>query len=107
MRSKFVFTLENDDKKGEYGEGYTFGEIALMKRTKRTANIKSVDNVTCLSITKNEYNEAMKEIESKKLVKEIDLFKANYQFFNCVSNEKMAKLFNCFRNYFTKSKYTL
>ena len=96
MRSKFVFTLENDDKKGEYGEGYTFGEIALMKRTKRTANIKSVDNVTCLSITKNEYNEAMKEIESKKLVKEIDLFKANYQFFNCVSNEKMAKLFNCF-----------
>ena len=66
MRSKFVFTLENDDKKGEYGEGYTFGEIALMKRTKRTANIKSVDNVTCLSITKNEYNEAMKEIESKK-----------------------------------------
>ena len=94
MRSKFNFIIENDDKKGEYGEGFSFGEIALIKKTRRNATIKSADNTICLSISKNEYNEAMNEIESKKLVKEIESFKKTFQFFNCINNEKMITLFN-------------
>ena len=96
MKNKLSFYLEKEEKKGEYGQGFSFGEIALIKKTTRNATIKSVDNVICLSITKNEYNEAMKEIESKKLAKDIDLFKNKYQFFNPFSNEKMLKIFNCF-----------
>ena len=95
MKSKFNFWFENEDKKGEYGEGFSFGEIALIKKTTRNATIKSAENTICLSISKNEYNEAMKEIESKKLAKDIDSFKQKYQFFNCINNEKMIQIFNC------------
>ena len=97
MKNKFNFFLEKDDKKGEYGEGFSFGEIALIKRTTRNATIKSIDNTICLSISKNDYIEAMKEIESKKLVKDIDSFKKKYQFFNCFSSERMIRIFNCFK----------
>ena len=96
MKNKLSFYLEKEDKKGEYGEGFSFGEIALIKKTRRTATIKSIDSVICLSIAKNEYNEAMEEIERKKLEKDIELFKNKYQFFNCFNNGKMLKIFNCF-----------
>ena len=95
MKSKFNFWMENEDKKGEFGEGFSFGEIALIKKTTRNATVKAVENTICLSISKNEYNEAMKEVEIKKLGKDIDLFKQQYQFFDCISNEKMIKIFNC------------
>ena len=96
MKSIFNFYLEKDDKKGDYGEGFSFGEIALIKKTTRNATIRAIDNTICLSISKNEYNEAMKEFESKKLFKEIDSFKQKYQFFNCINNERMIQIFNCF-----------
>ena len=96
MKNKINFILEIDDKKGEYGQGYSFGAIALIKKITRTATIKSSDNTICLSISKTEYNEAMKEIESKKLAKEIDAFKKTYQFFDCINNERMIGIFNSF-----------
>ena len=68
LKHKQIFIIESD-KKGEYGEGFSFGEIALIKKTRRNATIKSADNTICLSISKNEYNEAMNEIESKKCSK--------------------------------------
>ena len=106
MKSKFNFYLENEDKKGEYGEGFSFGEIALIKKTTRNATVRAAENTICLSISKNEYNEAMKEIESKKLVKEIDSFKQQYQFFNCINNERVIKIFNCFsRKVLFKGEY--
>ena len=96
MKSKFIFILENEEKKGQYGEGFSFGEIALIKKTTRNATIKSMENTFCLSISKNDYNEVVREIDTKKLIKEIDAFKQQYQFFNCFNNEKMIKIFNCF-----------
>ena len=96
MKSKFNFCLENEEKKGEYGEGFSFGEIALIKKTTRNATIKAVENTFCLSISKDDYNEVVREIDTNKLLKEIDLFKQQYQFFNCFNNEKMIRIFNCF-----------
>ena len=96
MRNKFKFLFEVEDKKGEYGEGFAFGDIALIKETRRNATIKSVDNTVLLSISKDDYNLAMKEIESKKLSKEIEEFQKNFQFFSHFDIEKMIKLFNCF-----------
>ena len=95
MRNIFNFLIEVEDKKGEYGEGFSFGEIALIKQTTRNATIKSVDHTVLLSITKDDYNLAIKEIETKKLSKEIDEFRKNFQFFNNFDIEKMIKLFNC------------
>ena len=96
MRSQFNFFVERDDKKGEYGAGFSFGEIALIKKTTRNATIKSVENSTLLSINKHDYNIVMKEIEIKKLGKEVEDFKNNYQFFNCFDLEKMIQIYNCF-----------
>ena len=96
MRSKFNFFLEEEQKKGEYGEGFSFGEIALMKKTTRNATIRAVDNTVLLSISKDDYNSIMMEIEIKKLGKEIEIFKKNYQFFNCFDLEKMIQVYNCF-----------
>ena len=96
MKNKIKLFLEKNDKKGEYGEGFTFGDIALLKQSTRNATVKSLINTTCISIDKSDYIEAIKEIESKKLLKDIDLFKKKYQFFNCFNNERMIKIFNCF-----------
>ena len=95
MRNEFNFLMEVEDRKGEYGEGFSFGEIALLKKTTRNATIRSVDNTLCLSIAKDDYNLAMKEIETKKLSKEIEKFQKNYQFFYHFDKEKMIKIFNC------------
>ena len=95
MRTKFNFLVEVEDKKGEYGEGFSFGEIALIKKTPRNATIRAVEKTICLSIAKDVYNLAMREIETKKLSKEIESFQKNYQFFNCFDKEKMISLFNC------------
>ena len=96
MRKKFNFFVERDDKKGEYGAGFSFGEISLIKKTTRNATIKSVENSILLSINKNDYNIVMKETEIKKLGKEVEEFKSNYQFFNCFDLEKMIQIYNCF-----------
>ena len=96
MKNKIKLFLEKNDKKGEYGEGFTFGDIALLKQSTRNATVKSLINTTCISIDKSDYIGAIKEIESKKLLKDIDLFKKKYQFFNCFNNERMIKIFNCF-----------
>ena len=96
LKNKIKLFLEKNDKKGEYGEGFTFGDIALLKQSTRNATVKSLINTTCISIDKNDYIETIKEIESKKLIKDIDSFKKKYQFFNCFNNERMIKIFNCF-----------
>ena len=95
MKVKYNFYLENEEKLGEYGEGYSFGEIALIKKTTRNATIKAIDDVICLSISKNEYDDAIEEFQSKKLTKDFDSFKKIYPFFDCFTNEKMIKIFNC------------
>ena len=95
MKTIYNFCLENDEKLGEYSEGYSFGEIALIKKTTRNATIKAIDDVICLSISKNEYDDAIEEFQSKKLTKDFDSFKKIYPFFDCFTNEKMIKIFNC------------
>lgn len=96
MRSKFNFLIEVKYKKGEYGEGFSFGEIALIKKTRRNATIKSVDNSILLSITKDDYYFIMQETETKKSSKEIEQFQKNFNFFKCFDIDKKIKLFNCF-----------
>ena len=90
------FYFEYDEKLGEYGEGYSFGEIALIKKTTRNATIKSIDKVICLSISKNDYDEALEEFQNKKMNKDFDSFKKLYPFFNCFTYDKMIKIFNFF-----------
>ena len=93
---KQVFLMEDEEKMGEYGEGFSFGDIALIQKTTRNATIKAKEYCILLTIEKNEYNKAMLEFQSKKLNKEIEDFIRTYSFFKDFSHEKIINLFNCF-----------
>ena len=96
MKFKQVFIMEEEEKMGEYGEGFSFGDIALMKRTARNATIKAKENCILLTIEKNDYNKAIMEFQKKKLGKEIDIFVQTYSFFKNFSGDRIINLFNCF-----------
>ena len=95
LKYKQVFSMEIEEKMGEFGEGFSFGDIALIKKTVRNATIKAKENCILLTIDKNDYNKAMLEFQKKKLIKEIESFTKTYSFFKDFSNDKIINLFNC------------
>ena len=90
-----IFIMEEDEKRGEYGEGFSFGDIALIKKTVRNASIKAKENCVLLTIGKDDYTKAILEFQKRKLSKEIDAFIKNYSFFQHFNNDKIIQLFNC------------
>ena len=96
MELKQLFFYEIDEKMGEYGIDFTFGDIALIKRARRNATIKAKEDCCCLTITNMEYNRVIFEYQKKILGKEIESFIKTYSFFRHFTNDKMVKLFNCF-----------
>ena len=96
-RDVYIETLEC---MGSYGEGFSFGELALIRNEKRNATIKSSieeDNkcTILLSIGKESYNKALREYQDKKLTKDIENFVRAYPFCKNLTREKMISLFNC------------
>ena len=77
------FFIEEDQQLGIFGEGFPFGEIALIKNCKRNASVKAIDQTYCISLTKSDYNRIIRELEQKRLEKSL-----NYRL--------MLKLFNSF-----------
>ena len=73
MKIKSQFYIEKLENLGKYGEGFSFGEMALIKNCERNATIKSVggpnDKTILVSMDKESYNIAMKEFQEKKLQK--------------------------------------
>ena len=90
------FFVEEYEKLGEFQKGFAFGEIALIKKTKRNATIIAVDDCKLVSINKSDYNKIMKELELKRLEKELRLFKRQYPFFSYWNLNHLIKLFNAF-----------
>lgn len=93
---KQLFKIEIEEKLGEYGEGFSFGDIALIKKSPRNATIKAKDDCILLSINHNDYNRTIEDFQKRKLIKEIDDFIKTYPFFRNFDNDKIVKLFNCF-----------
>ena len=102
MKVKNEFYIEKLEKLGKYGEGFSFGEIALIKNCERNATIKSAggenEKVFLLSIDKESYNQAIKEFQEKKLAKDIENYINNYPFLNKFNKEKILKIFNYMNN---------
>ena len=86
MRAKNDFIVEEEEKVAEYGDGYSFGELALLKKLTRNATIRATSPCICLSIDKQDYNKVIREIEEKKLTKQIEIFKRFYPFFKYFHN---------------------
>ena len=95
MKYKQVFIMEEEEKLGEFKEGFSFGDIALIKKSARNATIKAKENCVLLTIEKDDYNKALLEFQKKKLSKDIDSFLKTYTFFKFFSHDKIINLFNC------------
>ena len=91
MRKRLKFYVEENDKLGEFGSDFAFGEIALIKRTKRNATIIALQPSKLLSIDKYDYNKIIRELEEKRLEKVLEEFKRNYPLF-----QYYLFLSNCF-----------
>ena len=98
MRRTLTFIMEEDEKLGEFSDGFAFGEMALIKRTKRNATIISLKHSSLLSIEKFDYNNIIRRLEEKRLEKDINKFKINYPFFTNWSNANILDIFNCFQH---------
>ena len=98
MNVKDNFFIEELEKLGKYGEGFSFGEIALIKNCERNATIKSVggpnENTILLSIDKESYNQAIKKYEEKKLAKDIETFINVYPFLKHFNKDRILQIFN-------------
>ena len=98
MRRKMKFLLEELELLGEFKDGFAFGEIALIKKTKRNATIISNDNSYLLSINKNDYNKMIRELEVKRLEKEINQFKKDFPLFENLGEYTIIEFLNCFNH---------
>lgn len=96
MNQPLTFFIEEDQKLGEFGKGFAFGEIALIKRCQRNATIKSETTSWLLSIDKSDYNKVLRELEEKRLEKQLGDFKRDYPLFEKWTLNQMIRLFNCF-----------
>ncbi len=90
--------VEEDEKLGEFEDGFAFGEIALIKKTTRNATIKSKNYCKLATINKSDYNKVMRELEEKRLEKVLKQFKKDYPLFEYWSLNHLIKLMNCFSN---------
>jgi len=98
LKQKLIFFIEEDQLLGNFNDGFPFGEIALIKHCTRNATVKSIDETYCISLTKNDYNKIMRELEERRLEKNLNTFKKNYPFFQNWMSRIMLKLFNGFSN---------
>lgn len=96
MRKKLKFYIEENDKLGEFGCNFAFGEIALIKRTKRNATIIALQPSKLISIDKYDYNKIIRELEEKRLEKVLEEFKRNYPLFQYWTLNHLIRLLNCF-----------
>ena len=91
---KKVFILEEDKKLAEFGGGFAFGEMALIKREPRNATIIALDHCKLVSIDKIDYNKIIREIEEKRLGHVIREFKNNFPLFEYWGGYQCLRLFN-------------
>ena len=98
MRKILNFIIEEEEKLGEFSSGFTFGEMALIKKTKRNATVIALNPSTLLSIEKYDYNNVIRRLEEKRLEKEICKFRLNYPLFFNWSNFNILDFFNCFQH---------
>lgn len=96
MNRMNTYFIEEDEELGEFGRGFAFGEIALIKRCTRNATIRAKTESYLLSIDKNDYKKILSELEEKRLEKELKQFKKEYPIFESWTLNQMIRLFNCF-----------
>ena len=92
----FNFTIEEEEEIGTYSEGYSFGELSLIKKKNTDLIIKSVTKCKLISVSKFDFNRILRTLEEKRLEKKADIFKNNFPIFKTWQIEQLITLFNYF-----------
>lgn len=95
-RIKQNYILEEEKKLAEFTDGFSFGEMALIKREPRNASIYAEEDSILVSLEKSDYNKVIKEIEEKRLLDQATEFKSKYPLFNYWGINQLFRLFNYF-----------
>ena len=93
----FQIYVEEYEKIGEFENGFTFGEMALIKKTKRNATIIAFNDCQLVSINKNDYNKIIKELELKRIEIDLKSFKIKYPSFLYWNISHLIKLIHYFK----------
>ena len=91
---KFIFTIEELEEIGKYGNGYVFGEMNLMRKKKKDMIVKSLGKTQLISVSKFDFNRILKTIEEKRLELLSSKFKRKFNMFKFWSMEQLISLFN-------------
>ena len=92
----FNFTIEEEEEIGTYSEGYSFGELSLIKKKNTDLIIKSVTKCKLISVSKFDFNRILRTLEEKRLEKKAGIFKNNFPIFKTWQMEQLITLFNYF-----------
>ena len=92
--NKKKFLLEYMEKVGDFNDGFSFGEMALMRRVTRNATVKTNKHSLFITIGKKDYNDAIKELHDNVLTRDIDNFIKNFPIFNIFSKESILEILN-------------
>ena len=103
---KFIFTIEELEEIGQYGNGYVFGEMNLMRKKKKDIIVKSLGKTQLISVSKFDFNRILKTIEEKRLELLSAKFRKKFNMFKIWSMEQLISLFNyCSYTVFHKDDY--
>ena len=88
------FAIEKDIKVSEGKEGTAFGEVALIRKTKRNATVIALTETNVATIGKEDYHNLMRMIEAKKYYDKIARMKKEYMIISCWSTQCISRLIN-------------
>ena len=103
---KFIFSIEELEEIGQFGDGYVFGEMNLMRKKKQNMLVKSLVKTDVISVSKFDFNRILKTLEEKRLELLSERFKKKFNMFKFWSMEQLITLFNyCSYTVFHKDDY--
>lgn len=93
---KKTFYVEENEIVFEGDPGTSFGEVALIQKTKRNATITALTNAEIATIDKDAYHSLMRMFEAKKFYGNISKMRADYIIIKNWSTNMISKLLNSF-----------
>ena len=94
LKQEKIFEIIEDELFGTFSNGFTFGETALLNKSKRNATIKAITDTECLTLNQEDYQKIIGNVENNRLFKKFLIFKKNYSFFEFWDFYQCTKIFN-------------
>ena len=103
---RFTFNIEELEDIGQFGNGYVFGEMNLIRKKKKDMIVKTLTKTQVISVSKFDFNRILRTLEEKRLELLSEKFKKKFAMFKFWSMEQLVTLFNyCSYEVFHKDDY--